>query len=333
MKTFTTDYKNEKDLAKFIEEFDIANHRGEILAQIFTSKNTKQHIDEVITSIKKKLSNVKIIGTTTCGEICEKGMLDNSCVISFSLFDSTSIKTIFKQNVSNPFETGKEIAKELLSQENLKCVIAFSDGLHFNAEQIINGINSIKSDILVCGGIAGDNSKFSQAYVFDDSGICCQGIVLAGLYSKDLFVHTDCNFNWMSIGKTHTITHSEENRVYKIDDMTPLEFYKHYLGDDVEKFLPNIGIEFPLIIQNEDLPVARAVLQKFDDNSLGFAGSLKVGTPIKFGYGDIEMILNHSKDMAMKINKHIPIESIFIYSCIARKNLLKKDVNMEILPP
>ncbi len=332
MKTFTTVYKNETELVKFIGESNITHHRGEILVQIFNSKNDKSHINNVVKQIKNILVHAKIIGTSTCGEICEKGMLENSCVLSFSLFDSTSVKTIFKQNVSNPFETGQDIAKELLSQEDLKCVIAFSDGLHFNAEQIINGINSIKSDILVCGGISGDNSNFSQTFVFDDSGIYCQGIVLAGLYSKELFVHTDCNFNWMSIGKIHTITQSEENRVYKIDDMTPVEFYKHYLGDDLEQFLPNIGIEFPLIIQNEKLPVARAVLQKFDDDSLGFAGSLKIGTPIKFGYGDIEMILNHSKDMADKINNHIPIESIFIYSCIARKNLLKKDVNMEILP-
>lgn len=333
MKTFTTVYKNEIELYRFIDENNISCHSGNILIQVFTHKNQKKFIDTLNKTILEVLPKAHIIGTTTCGEICNDGLIENSTVISFSIFYLTSLLSIYKDSITNPFATGQEIAYELLENgDDLKCVIAFSDGLHFNTEQIVNGINSIKSDIILSGGIAGDNLKFNSSFVFNQNTILSNGIVIIGLYSKDLYVHTDCNFNWLSIGKVHTITSSKENKVFTIDNMTSLEFYKHYLGDDIEQFLPNIGIEFPLIIQNQEIPIARAVLQKYDDGILQFAGALNTGTKIKFGYGDIEMILNHSKDMANKINNHIPIESIFIYSCIARKSLLKKDINMEILP-
>ncbi|QOG11668.1 FIST N-terminal domain-containing protein [Arcobacter sp. FWKO B] len=332
MKTFTIVYKNKFELSRFIDENHISHHHGEILVQVFTSKNQKKFILTLVESITSKLPNCKIIGTTTCGEICDSGMTEHSSVISFSLFDKTSIEIIFKNNISQPYTTGIEIAKKLIEKKDLKCAIAFSDGLHFNVDQIVKGINTVDGSIVLCGGIAGDNAKFHHSFIFTNDQISDNAIVIAGLYSTSLYIHTDYNFNWLSIGKTHTITSSDENRVFMIDDMTPIEFYKYYLGEDIEQFLPNIGIEFPLIIQNDDIPLGRAVLKKHDDGTLSFAGNLNVGTPIKFGYGDIEMILNHSKDIVNKINNHIPIETIFIYSCMARKTLLKKDINLELLP-
>ncbi|MCK9337007.1 MAG: ATP-binding protein [Arcobacteraceae bacterium] len=332
MQTFTTIYKNDLELLKFIDENSISSHGGEILVQIFNSNHKIQFIKQLQSIITTKLPRSKIIGTTTCGEISNEGMIEHSCVISFSLFDKTIIHTIIKSEITHPFMVGQDIAKELCLKSNLKCAIAFSDGLTFNSDDVLKGINSIDSNIILCGGLSGDNSKFKNSYIFTNDIITSSGFVVAGLYSENLHIYTDYNFNWLSIGKTHTITESKGNKVIKIDDMSAVEFYKYYLGEDIEEFLPKIGIEFPLIIQDEELPRARAVLQKYDNGVLGFAGSIKTGTQIKFGYGDIEMILNHSKDMAIKINNHIPIESIFIYSCMARKSLLKKDINMEILP-
>jgi c-di-GMP phosphodiesterase len=332
MKTFTTIYKSDLELLEFIDEKDISHHSGEILVQIFITNHKIKFIKQLQSIINTKLPHSKIIGTTTCGEITNEGMLEHSNVISFSIFDKTTLHTIIKSEITHPFMVGQDIAKELSQKPKLKCAIAFSDGLTFNSDDILKGINSIDSSIILCGGLSGDNSKFKNSYIFTNDIISSSGFVIAGLYSNDLHIYTDYNFNWLSIGKTHTITESKGNKVMKIDDMSAVDFYKYYLGVDIEEFLPKIGIEFPLIIQDENLPMARAVLQKHDNGALGFAGNLKVGTQIKFGYGDIEMILNHSKDMATKINNNIPIESIFIYSCMARKSLLKKDINMEILP-
>ena len=63
--------------------------------------------------------------------------------------------------------------------------------------------------------------------------------------------------------------------------------YEKYLGEEVAKNLPAIGIEFPLIIQKKNETIARAVLSVHDDGSLSFAGDFKKGDSVTFGYGDV----------------------------------------------
>ena len=113
--------------------------------------------------------------------------------------------------------------------------------------------------------------------------------------------------------------------------MTTVEFYKYYLGDDMGRLLPAIGIEFPLVIKRDGINIARAILSKHDDGSLSFAGNIEEGSEVQFGHGDVQMIINKGLDSVKNIID-FPIESIFIYSCMARRALLKKDINLEILP-
>jgi len=93
--------------------------------------------------------------------------------------------------------------------------------------------------------------------------------------------------------------------------------------------LPAIGIEFPLIIQRNGIVVARASVGLNDDGSLIFAGNLHEGDVVQFGSGNSEQILNNSNKKAMALND-VPIESIFIYSCMARRRFLGESINSEI---
>lgn len=331
MKTFTHEYISKEILQKFVKDNYITNYNGDILIQVFTSINNQEYIMYLRDEILSFFPQAKIIGTTTNGEISHNGSVNHSTVVSISVFDKTKIVTQLQQGSESSFKDGQEIIRSFGNDSDLKLLISFTDGLHTNGEEYLRGISSINDKVIISGGMAGDYAKFQETIVFTEKAITNKGSVAAAFYSSALSIHTDYSFNWETAGQKHIIEKSTKNRVYKISGMTAVDFYKHYLGDTIESFLPNIGIEFPLVLAIDGIKTARAVLSKHEDGSLSFAGNLDEGTTVQFGYGDVQLIIKKGIENIKNIIRS-PIESMFIYSCMARKSLLKEDINLEILP-
>ena len=331
MKTFTHEYSSRELLETFIKDNYITNYNGDILIQVFTSVNNKEYILYLKNELLQFLPKAKIIGTTTNGEISHNGSINHSTVISISIFEKTKITTTIVDKKTDSFNHGTEVIKNFKDKKDLKLLITFTDGLNTNGEEYLNGISSINDSVIVSGGMAGDYSKFEETLVFNEESISNNGAVAAALCSKTLNIHTDYSFNWETVGKTHIVEKSIKNRVYKISGLKTIDFYKRYLGNDIDKLLPAIGIEFPLVLEIDGVKTARAVLTKHDDGSLSFAGNIKEGSEIQFGHGDVQLIIEKGLENIKNIIQS-PIESIFIYSCMARKALLKDDINLEILP-
>ncbi len=331
MITKTLEYESKQLLELFIKNNNIDDNN--LLIQIFTAQNTKEFIIELRNIILSKLPNAKIIGATSCGEISNNGSVTNTTVISFSSFFETTIKTSLVESKETSFSMGKEIIESFdnIHSEELKLIITFTDGLNTNGEEYLNGIASVNDKIIIAGGMAGDNAKFEITFIFDEKEITSNGAVAVALYNKELEINTNYSFDWETIGKQHLVEKSIGNRVYRIGGMTTVDFYKYYLGEAMGLLLPAIGIEFPLVIRNNDINIARAVLSKHDDGSLSFAGNIPEGSLVRFGHGDVQMIIDKGVDSVKNIIKK-PIESIFIYSCMARKALLQEDINLELAP-
>ncbi len=331
MNTKTLEYSSNESLDKFIDANNIIDDK--LLIQIFTANNSKKFIFELQQNILNKLPNAKIIGSTTCGEISNNGLQTNSTIISFSSFDNTIIETNLIEYTQSSFTTGQHIIESFsdIHSDTLKLIITFTDGLNMNGEEYLNGISSINDEIVISGGMAGDNALFTETFVFTEKSITNNGAVAVALYNKNLEINTNYSFNWETIGKEHLVEKSDKNRVYQIDGMTTVDFYKYYLGDDMEDLLPAIGIEFPLVMKQNNINMARAVLTKHNDGSLSFAGNIPEGSMVRFGHGDVQMIIDKGLDSVKKIIKK-PIESIFVYSCMARKALLQNDINIELSP-
>jgi hypothetical protein len=86
-----------------------------ILIQIFSGILAPDIIGSVASTILEKLPDSVIIGTTTGGKILNGKMLDESIVISLSLFEQTALKSIHL--VGNDSESmGKEIRFYFIKQ-------------------------------------------------------------------------------------------------------------------------------------------------------------------------------------------------------------------------
>jgi hypothetical protein len=327
MKTFI--YKlTTHDPVNRIIDFDTFKTEENILVQIFCGHD-KQMLQNSARAIKKYLPQAVCIGTTTDGEIAHSNIHTNHTIATISIFEKTSIRSASAQSVDD-YENGIKIAKTLITDET-KLLILFSDGTTCNGEALLKGIESVNSNIIIAGGMAGDNGQFMQTYILEGENLLSQGVVGVSLDSEVLQVQNNFNFNWSPIGIKHTINKVSENRVYQIDDLSAVDFYAKYLGEEVADALPATGIEFPLLIERNDVNIARAVIAKHSDNSLSFAGNLSQGDQVRLGFGNAEMIMNESINTFKHIYEH-EIESFFIYSCMARRRYMPGFVEMEIKP-
>lgn len=329
MQSYNTYYTNLEDLKLFIKENNIENSQ-KLLCQVFTSQNNESSISEILYDINSLVPNCKIIGATTDGEIMNGNVSSFQTVISFTIFNETTIETIILPSNDDYIKAGEKIG-EYLNKENLKLIISFIDGLHGNGEDYLKGISNINKNIKIAGGMAADNSQFKNTFVFNNDQILENGVVAIGLYSKTLNVYTGYSFDWVPVGRKLTITKSNKNIVYEIDNKSAYDTYKYYLGEDVAEKLPDVGIEFPLVIEKEDMVIARAVLGKNKDNSLTFGGNFDKNEQVRFAYGYNSAIFAKAQNNFERL-KNIPAETIFIYSCMARKKFLQNSIEIETKP-
>ena len=305
------------------------------LIQVYCANSDRKSVEEIQSYFAKNFSKAVILGTTTDGIILDgKVITSNYNVVNITQFEQTTLcgKLFHKSDYNkDSFSLGKATAQELL-RENTKLVISFTDGIYTNGEEYLKGFNSIDTGVTIAGGMAADNGKIVETFVFNNEGISNDGAVSVSLNSDVLELKTDYTFNWLPVGKKMQITKAVKNRIYKIDGMDAVDVYARYLGKRISDQLPQIGIEFPLVFEKNGVRIGRAPIGKSEDGSLTFAGNIIEGTYVQFGVANMEEILTSSHYAIAKMADTLSYrpEAIFIYSCMARRRFLDSYVNDEL---
>ena len=325
MKSYNLIFQDEKGLQKFIDNNKLEKVKS-LFVQIFSGVIDAKTIVSVSKLVKQYLPQAHIIGTTTNGEIVGGEMIDNQIVISVTLFETTKVRSAF-YDINENF-TLERVQEELICDDT-KALIIFSDGLKSNAENLLKELYELKPDMIIAGGRAGDNLAFKQTYVFNEEHIGDNACVIATLSGNELIVNSDYMLNWTPIGKDMVITKVNENILYELDGIPILDIYKKYLGEDIMGNLSRICMEFPLIVKRDGVVVARAPLIKMEDDGLMFAGNFDLGDTVRFSFGNIEDIVADSYKHFQEF-KQFPAETIYIYSCAARKELIGEKLDDEV---
>ncbi|HEY9190092.1 MAG TPA: EAL domain-containing protein [Sulfurovum sp.] len=329
MKSINTYYTTKEDLESFIQDSNLQN-ASSLLIQVFSAIVDKSFLSTLLSELETLLPEAEILGTTTDGEIMNGKVSSGKVVLNFTQFEQTSLKTAAIAHTADGYHSGQYLAKELIGEET-KLLIAFTDGIHTNGEAFLKGIASVNEDVIVAGGAAGDNSRFIDTLVFTKQGIFNHGAVAVSLDSEHLHIHKDYSFGWHPIGNELTVTSAERNRVHTINGKSAVDVYAHYLGEEIAKGLPGVGIEFPLMVHRNGSTLSRACIAKEKDGSLMVGGNVYTGEKVRIGYGNSSEILKKSKNIFASTARH-PSEAIFVYSCMTRRHFLGSKVESEIMP-
>lgn len=288
--------------------------------------------------LKARYPSAQIVGCTTSGEIGPDGVSDDSLQITAIAWDKSTQRVTYARanNMQTSAETAINLAKQLKA-DNLRTVLLFSDGLHINGSELLQGFQSILGEIPIVGGMAGDNAEFSRTLQLLNDSVE-EGLVIAiGLYGDKLITASGALGGWKPYGPPRKITRSEKNIVYEMDGKPALPLYRMYIGDQNAKTLPGSGLRFPFAVIEEgkrDVEKVRTLLA-IDPakNSLTFAGNVEEGETVRLCQSNHDRLVEGASGAARlvsgNLNTNQPGLALCI-SCVGRKLVMADQIADEI---
>jgi len=330
VKTLNHSYVSQQVLSAFLQSNAILDNKH-LLIQVFTAMADVESINQLQLTLQKFFSQAVVIGASSDGNIINGDVPElGQTTLSFTQFESTQLKTVCVPTKISSMQTGISVAQQLVQPETM-LIISFSDGINTNGEDYLFGLSKAARNVTLAGGMAGDNGLLNNTFVFTLTEITDNGAVGVALNNPDLIVNTHYNFDWQAIGRQMKVTRAKGNVVYEIDYQPAKSVYEKYLGKEIASHLPMTGIEFPLVKVEQGTNIGRAMTACLDNGALSFAGNLHEGDMVQFGIGSKQQIIDDSFNVLERL-KSTAVESIFIYSCMARRRFLGAQANTEILP-
>ncbi|BCD61020.1 MULTISPECIES: FIST N-terminal domain-containing protein [unclassified Nitratiruptor] len=334
MKSFNTVFHDEKQLRSFIKEKGIKNS-NRLLVQVYSGIVHKVFMQNLLDLLVSLLPDATIVGSTTAGEIVDSKIYEKNVALSFTNMEHTFIKsdivTYDQFSSDNPHYEGGMYFKKRLVTSDTKFILLLADGMRTNGEELVKGFGN-ETKVVIGGGLAGDYGQLQNTYVFCKNRVIENGAVAVAFDSKELQVFNYYTTGWKPIGRSFVVTKSTGNIVYELDGEPIYEIYERYLGKEIAKNLPDSAIEFPLMVEKDGKYIARAALAMNEDGTLVFAGNVPEGSCVRFGFGNTLLILDTAGKLFHNEMFQKRFESLFIFSCVARKRYLGDLVHEEIIP-
>ena len=235
-------------------------------------------------------------------------------------------------------EIAEQIGKTALTKFKNPAFLVVSGGLAVDGDEIIAGIESAcGKGTTIFGGLAADFLRMQRTYVFNNDKLCDYGLLALILDEEKISLSGMAVGGWKPMGMDRTITKSNGNVVYSIDNEPALDFVSRYAGlkdldtNNALNFL--ISSNFQLQLKREDKhPVMRTPMQaNAEDRSIVFAGSLPEGSKVKLcllpGFEVIEAALKEFNNY--KKEQPEP-DALILFSCAGRQLTLGPYVSEEI---
>jgi signal transduction histidine kinase len=308
-------FRDFKSLEEFIKE-NIPTSK-DVLLQIYTGYINKDFIKILIEFINK-YKNIKVIGTTTAGEIIDNTISNSKIVMNFTIFENTKVR-IYNSNNNDSFRLGKAIAKHI--KLSTKAVITFCNGITTDGALFVKGFFSEDIDIPILGGLAGDNTNFIETFVFSNDGIS-DGAVAAYL-DGDVNIKFIKTYGWEKIGKKFTITKCNHNEVFEIDDDNVFAILEKYLGKTyVENLLEStLHIPFCCVDYTNNVRMVTRVTSK----SLIFNASVYNGSSFQIIIPKLEYFKKYAKKLIKTIVEESFLKGIYVYASVLKKFSLERE--------
>lgn len=294
--------------------------------------------NERFDELKKQYPRAHIVLTSTSGNILDVSLEDNTIVTTALVFEKNSYVEIQRVNIKefeDSFEAGEALGR-LINKVKLKHILLISDGHLVNGTKLIKGMLSIiPTEVMITGGLAGDDNRFEKTLVGVDASPREGEIVSIGFYGEHLRFGVGSVGGWDPFGIERKITRSNDNILYELDGKSALELYKNYLQDEA-KSLPGSALLFPLAIRpnlNSE-PMVRTILDiNENDQSMIFAGDIPEGWYAQLMKANFDRLVDGAIEAATlsyeMIGKETPEIAILI-SCVGRRNVLDQRTEEEI---
>ncbi|MGB5007888.1 MAG: FIST N-terminal domain-containing protein [Ferruginibacter sp.] len=296
------------------------------LAIVFIS--VKQDREAISGLLDKK--GIQVFGATTAGEFIDGEMEAGSIVMLLLDMDPVYFKIEFLEtSQETAFEDAIKLGiagKETFS--NPAFIIANS-GVALDGEPFVEGIiQAFGKEVSIFGGKAADDLALESTFVFTNGKDKDCALVALIIDEDKIDVKGIATCGWQAIGTTKTVTKSEGNIVYTIDDKPALDMLMNYLGVDIKQegdkeivtFLSSWYYPLQVERENADPVIRTAMFANSEDRSLICSGKVPQGSKIKFSlppdFDSIDSVVADCK--GIKDNELQQADALIMFSCVSR---------------
>ncbi|AVR45393.1 hypothetical protein C7S20_08980 [Christiangramia fulva] len=295
------------------------------LAIIFISKSMDFSAINKLFDVK----DIAVFGLTTNGEFIDENLNTSSAAIL--LLD---IKPDYFQIYSEEFENRnfKKIAEKVAEKSKKRFDHpAFLLGISNAAtdgELILRGLEAvIDKNLNAFGGAAGDDFSFSETIVFTNNFESNNGLVCLVLDEEKIEIKGIATCGWKAVGTEKTVTKSEGNHVYTIDNIPALDITTKYGGlenvtPENKDLLMELAGNFPLQLQRpQGDPVMRpGLVVDWNDHSFFTSGSVPQGSKVRFSLPpDFDVMEKVVKEVENLKETEMPeADAVIVFSCGGR---------------
>ncbi len=315
----------------------MANGFNPTLAVVFLSVS----LDRKAVSKILDDAGIKIFGATTNGEFIDENPDKLSVAILLLDINPAYFTILFSEYPAKNYrEVAREIAEKTKQLFPHPAFLVTGSNLETDAEQLLFGFeDAVGKEVNVFGGMAGDDYTFSEQYVFTNDNESNRGMLVLAFDEDKIKIKGRATCGWRAVGTEKTVTKSEGNHVFTVDNIPALDITAKYGG--IENVLPGnegllmeLATSFPLQLQREmGEPVMRPGLKvDWSDHSFFCSGTVPQGAKVRFSlppdFDVMEKVIHNTKEM--KANEMPDADALIVFSCAGRIVALGPMMNMEI---
>jgi hypothetical protein len=324
MKAKSIKGKSADEIKSGLEE-SMADGFKPTLAIVFLSvSQVREGLCEMLTE-----NNIAIFGATTNGEFIDEETQKGTIAMLLLDIDTSYFTILFEEYPDKNYrEITQGLARTSLERFSNPAFLIAGSNMETDAEQMLFGFaDVVGEEVNVFGGMAGDDYAFTGQFVFTNNKVSGEGIVVLVLDEEKIDIKGVATCGWRAVGTEKTVTKSEGNHVFTVDDVPVLELTKKYGG--LDELIPKndmqvieIATNFPIQLQREKGdPVMRpGLLIDWNDGSFYCSGTVPQGSKVRFSLPPdldvMEKVVNavqNLKDTAMP-----EADAVVVFSCAGR---------------
>ncbi len=284
---------------------------------------------------------IAVFGATTSGEFIDEATEKDSVVILLLDMNQDYFHIYFEEYPEKNYrETARAISLRAKEKFSKPAFLISGSHMETDAEQLLFGFeDAIGKDVNVFGGMASDDYTFTEQFVFTNGRQSNRGMVALALDEEKIMIKGKATCGWKAVGTEKTVTKSEGNHVFTIEDMPAVDITAKYGGlenltPDNDGALLELAANLPLQLQREKGdPVMRpGLVVDWNDRSFYTSGSVPQGSKIRFSippdFDVMEKVIQGAKELK---EQEIPeADALIIFSCAGRIMAFGPMMNMEI---
>jgi hypothetical protein len=284
---------------------------------------------------------IAIFGATTSGEFIDEVTEKGSIVMLLLDMNRDHFQIYLEEYPEKNYrETAANIAQKAKTKFSNPAFLISGSHMETDAEQLLFGFEDIVGkEVNVYGGMASDDYTFTEQFVYTNGKESNRGIVALALDESKILIRGKATCGWKAIGTEKTVTKSEGNHVYMVDDIPVLDLTIKYGGlenvtPDNKDLLIEIAANLPLQLQREKGdPVMRpGLVVDWNDRSFYTSGSVPQGSKVRFSippdFDVMEKVIKGVEEL--KANEMPEADALVVFSCAGRILAFGPLMNQEI---